>query len=86
MAAAAEIDLPLGVWMDVADAPKDGSLVDLWDGEQRFADCWWSDRYGTWMRERPQTFHPSGQHDALLPRKPTHFLVVAEPPKSDMGR
>jgi hypothetical protein len=28
-------------WQPIADAPKDGTLVDLWVGDVRRPDCFW---------------------------------------------
>jgi len=55
-------------WRPISEAPKDGTVVDLWDGA-RFSDCHWSDDKERWQ---------DGDHKRIY-ADPTHFCIVTPP-------
>lgn len=63
-------------WRDMATAPKDGTIVDLWlKGGGRITDQWWEDEDKSWCGLEDDMF----SHWAPLPTfVPAETLNMAE--------
>lgn len=55
-------------WQPIENAPKDGTVVDLWDGS-RFSDCHWSEDNERWQDVNHRMVYAA----------PTHFCIVTPP-------
>lgn len=55
-------------WQPIENAPKDGTVVDLWDGS-RFSDCHWSEDNERWQDVNHRMVYAA----------PTHFCIVTLP-------
>lgn len=75
-------------WRPIETAPKDGTVVDLWYGDQRYPNCEWDRSYASlpeqfcgWAQnyaERPGSTYP------LPPGfRPTHWRPLPEPPGAE---
>jgi hypothetical protein len=64
-------------WQPIETAPKDGTVIDLWCGGERYADCQWYKN--EWREYRYDDFDSL----ALLPveRLPTHWMPLPTAPK-----
>lgn len=62
-------------WRSIVEAPKDGTIVDLWesDAKERLPDCMW--RNSAWY----QFQHPD-EWVELMYGTITHFMPLPEPP------
>lgn len=64
------------MWMPIETAPKDGTVIDLWDAayEYRICDCQWimQSTEGYWVRR--------DGHCAEI-EVVTHWMPLPEPPK-----
>lgn len=64
-------------WRPIDTAPKDGTFIDLWDGEERLANCCWQeDRWLQRCAESSSRF-PVGEYCA-----PTHWAPILPGPNS----
>ena len=67
----------MSAWQPIRTAPRDGTLVDLSDGENRYPDCFWSssgedEEDHQWMQlyaEAPGSSFPLGGDDEF-----THWM------------
>lgn len=69
-------------WRDIATAPRDGTLVDLSDGESRYPDCYWGDPWDDpeeccWRQRYAEA---SGSSFRLDDVTPTHWLPIPPMP------
>jgi hypothetical protein len=65
-------------WLPIEEAPKDGTLIDLWVGDERVTDCKWFDTgFKKWEWY-------AGDYDwvsvELWYGTPTHFMPIPGPP------
>lgn len=72
-------------WRPIETAPKDGTHIDLWAGEERVADCRWNVRSKRWE------YWAWGDFDGMAMVKvdynPTHWMPIpAAPLKEDDGQ
>lgn len=77
-------------WRPISEAPRDGTVVDLWAAGKRCADCYWED-YGDpdisdahWRQMYSEVVGPSFELD----HSPTHWQPIPEPPTAsdDWGK
>ena len=63
-------------WRPIEDAPRDGTLIDLWedDTKERLPDCMWC--RGTWR----QFQHPDEEWVDVMYGTITHFMPLPQPP------
>lgn len=77
----------------IDSAPKDGTIVDLWCGGERFADCYWgksqhecgeAGQYcdSDWHREADGWVLSALNHNMGTSFQPTHWQPLPEPPHS----
>ena len=69
-------------WQDIASAPKDGTVIDLWtyNGE-RWTDAFWHNGLGIWAMRWAGL---KGAHGWIIPNgQPTHWMPLPAPPKPD---
>ena len=58
------------MWIDISQAPKDGTVIDLWHKDGfRMPDLWWTDDVDEWC----------GFYNSLF----THFMIVSPPNFND---
>ena len=76
---------PASPWLDIASAPKDGTVVDIWVNNdhsktyRRFADVCWSDDY--W---RPaDCLTKAHWEQSFIPGTPTHWMPKPGAPGSE---
>ena len=72
-------------WRPISEAPMDGTVVDLWAGGKRRADCYWED-YGDprdtdahWRQMYSEVFGPSFSLD----HTPTYFMPLPPSPEGE---
>lgn len=63
-------------WQPIETAPKDGTLIDLWTGECRFADC----RWGRFDDHSRVPFGPKHWCGLPFDLAPTHWRLAPAPP------
>jgi len=65
-------------WLPIADAPKDGTIVDLWEPLPdpyigvRWCDYEWSEGFGRWVNSDDPFSRQNVQ--------PSHFMHLPQPP------
>jgi hypothetical protein len=57
-------------WMAIESAPKDGTIIDLWDCGARLTDCFWNVKESRWERKYYCVWVPN----------PTHYMPLPSPP------
>lgn len=69
-------------WQPIETAPKDGTVIDLWDGHYgvRVTNARWDHHY--WLNGVPQGEKSWGRDDRDGPfcAKPTHWMPLPTPP------
>lgn len=68
---------PSNQWRPIAEAPRDGEMLDLWNGEKRFADFMWVSGW-------PYGSHDDGEwrdKDGNVASGVTHFMLPPSPPE-----
>lgn len=65
-------------WLPIETAPKDGTRVILWDGEEvRTGGCRWESWYNEWV----EAVVPVGYENGVSAvDNPTHWMPLPEPP------
>lgn len=72
---------PLGVWLPIATAPKDGTNIDVWTaGAERITDAHWNVRKCGWLVWGVDGFEGLGWH--RLRDLPTHWMRIPKAPPS----
>ena len=63
-------------WRPISEAPRDGTLIDLWESntKERLPDCMWCK--GTWR----QFQHPDEEWVDVMYGTITHFMPLPQPP------
>ncbi len=59
----------MNTWQPIEQAPKDGTVIDLWCNGERYTDMFWSNEYDRWS-------HGTGAYAFF---KPTHFMRITGP-------
>lgn len=75
----------LGGWRSIETAPRDGTKIDVWNGQERVADvawrmhgCWNDEQLGpTWSFEE---WHHDERHWHEVDPAPTHWMPLPSPP------
>lgn len=67
-------------WRDIASAPKDGRMIDLWINGYRVTNCQWDATLEQWTEGWIDT---AGQYQsfAVMWAPPTYWMPVPELPK-----
>ncbi len=74
-------------WRSIAEAPRDGTLIDLWTtayGGERLANCSWDDLVadeGEWRQRYSEAMGSSFALSASQASNVTHFMPIPPPPK-----
>lgn len=69
-------------WQPIESAPKDGTAVDLWDGEKRHTDYRWrAEGLAGWTRREWQGGESGFATTRLLLVPVTHWMLVPEGPR-----
>jgi len=72
------------IWQPIETAPKDGTVIDLWDGhyKHRVVNARWANHY--WMNGVPIREKSWGSNDRDGPfcDKPTHWMPLPKPPEA----
>jgi hypothetical protein len=70
-------------WQPIETAPKDGTVIDLWDAycKCRVVNASWAHHY--FLNSKPQNEKSWGRDDRDGPfcAKPTHWMPLPEAPK-----
>ena len=78
--------VPDSPWLPISEAPKDGTVVDLWLKEpwdKRQADMVWYEPWGVWMhKDAPETIGPDTDTFGTGALVPTHFMYPPKGPNS----
>lgn len=73
----------LVAWRPIETAPKDGTHVDLWAGEERVADCRWN------ISRRRWEHWGWGDYDGMdmvkVDFEPTHWIPIPSAPLKEEG-
>ncbi len=77
----AHIDEQRGGWRDIATAPKDGTIIDLWSGDKRYADYGWNAAHDAWVRtERMWRGSHTVNARRFLTDPASHWMPLPAPP------
>lgn len=63
-------------WQTIETAPKDGTLIDLWIGGERYVDCYWR-KAEDWEDDDASGW--VSQYEKVL-GAPTHWMPRPAPP------
>lgn len=66
------------LWEPIADAPQDGTVLDLWRDGERLIGYRWSERHNSWIKE-----HGYPVTTNVLTKQPTHFMLPPSPPSEE---
>lgn len=67
-------------WRDIASAPKDGRLIDLWINGYRVTNCQWDETQEEWT-EGWINAEGTYQSFAVMWAPPTYWMPIPESPK-----
>ena len=74
------------MWQPIETAPKDGTIVDLWVGGKRHANCFWAcavgDNDGSWRQQWAEYDASSFGVFETVGKEPTHWMPPPNPPIS----
>ncbi len=84
---------PVAVAPRIDTAPKDGTVVDLWENGERHADCYWGKTQhdcgeagqhcdSDWHREKEGWVYSPLNHNMGETFKPTHWMPLPAAPES----
>lgn len=73
-------DRDVSGWQNIATAPKDGTILDLWVYEDRIADCSWLG--GKWMAYGVNDFETQGW--LAIQGDPSHWMPLPTAPKAEV--
>jgi hypothetical protein len=67
-------------WQPIDQAPKDGTIVDLWARGKRFAHCFWSPSHNAWI-QRIMYKNEQNELEVLLNQitNATYFIIITSP-------
>jgi hypothetical protein len=73
----------LVAWRPIETAPKDGTHVDLWAGEERVADCRWNISRSRWEHWGWGDY--DGMDMVKVDFEPTHWIPIPSAPLKEEG-
>lgn len=65
-------------WQPAAEAPRDGTVVDLWRDGERLIGYRWSDKHKSWIKE-----HGYPVSTNVLTKQPSHFMLPPPAPREE---
>lgn len=67
-------------WQPIDTAPKDGTLIDVWQRDWRICNAFWSDAQEGWCVEG---YYPEEPTPLAIIPKVTHWMPPPSPPKDE---
>ena len=85
VAAINALEKTLPVWQPIETAPKDGTLIDVWDGRIRVADVRWCQE-SLWSAQDRRSLKTGfcvndPEYGWCLLENPTHWMPLPAPPE-----